>query len=82
MSLDRRQMETLRTVTRVAVQVAAVLLILLVVFGPPGQLGTILGLAGAGLTVALKDFIVGFLGWFVLMEKTASALATGWKSTG
>jgi len=24
-------------------------------------------LAGAGLTVALKDFIVGFFGWFVLM---------------
>ena len=45
------------------------LLILLVVFGPPSQLGTFLGLAGAGLTVALKDFIVGFLGWFVLMGR-------------
>jgi len=32
-------------------------------------LGTFLGLAGAGLTVALKDFIVGFIGWFVLMGK-------------
>jgi small-conductance mechanosensitive channel len=40
-----------------------------VIFGPPTQLGTILGLAGAGLTVALKDFIIGFLGWFVLMGK-------------
>jgi small-conductance mechanosensitive channel len=30
---------------------------------------TILGLAGAGLTVALKDFIVAFFGWFVLMGK-------------
>ena len=74
MSLDRRQVETLRTVTRVAVQVAAVLFILLVIFGPPGQLGTILGLAGAGLTVALKDFIVGFLGWFVLMGKNGIRL--------
>jgi small-conductance mechanosensitive channel len=73
-SLDRRQVETMRTVTRVAVQVCAVLFILLVIFGPPSQLGTILGLAGAGLTVALKDFIVGFLGWFVLMGKNGIRL--------
>jgi len=45
-----------------------------VIFGPPGQLGTVLGLAGAGLTVALKDFIVGFLGWFVLMGKNGIRL--------
>jgi small-conductance mechanosensitive channel len=69
MSMDRRQVETLRTFTRVALQIVAVLLILLVIFGPPRQLGTFLGLAGAGLTVALKDFIVGFFGWFVLMGK-------------
>ena len=68
-SLDRRQVLTLRTVARVALQVLAVLMILLVVAGPPGQLGTFLGLAGAGLTVALKDFIIGFIGWFVLMGK-------------
>ena len=37
--------------------------------GLPGQFGTMLGLAGAGLTVALKDFIVAFIGWFVLMGK-------------
>ena len=74
MSMDRRRVETLRTVTRVAVQIVAVLLILLVIFGPPTQLGTILGLAGAGLTVALKDFIVGFLGWFVLMGKNGIRL--------
>jgi small-conductance mechanosensitive channel len=47
---------------------------LLVIFGPPSQLGTFLGLAGAGLTVALKDFIVGFLGWFVLMGKNGIRL--------
>jgi small-conductance mechanosensitive channel len=73
-SMDRRQLETLRTVTRVTVQILAVLLILLVILGPPTQLGTILGLAGAGLTVALKDFIVGFLGWFVLMGKNGIRL--------
>ena len=74
MSMDRRQVETLRTVTRVTVQIVAVLFILLVIFGPPTQLGTFLGLAGAGLTVALKDFIVGFLGWFVLMGKNGIRL--------
>ena len=74
LSLDRRQVETLRTVTRVTLQVIAVLLILLVIFGPPQQLGTFLGLAGAGLTVALKDFIVGFIGWFVLMGKNGIRL--------
>jgi small-conductance mechanosensitive channel len=47
--------------------VVGVALILVVIFGPPSQLATVLALAGAGLTVALKDFIVGFFGWFVLM---------------
>ena len=74
LKLDRRQLATLRAVTRVTLQVVAVLFILLVIFGPPNQLGTILGLAGAGLTVALKDFIVGFLGWFVLMGKNGIRL--------
>jgi small-conductance mechanosensitive channel len=73
-SLDRRQVETLRTVTRVGVQVFAVLFILLVIFGPPSQIGTFLGLATAGLTVALKDFIVGFIGWLVLMGKNGIRL--------
>src|SRR5579871_510678 len=72
--LDRRQVETLRGVTRVSLQVLGVLLILLVIFGPPPNLGTFLGLAGAGLTVALKDFIVGFIGWFVLMGKNGIRL--------
>jgi small-conductance mechanosensitive channel len=72
--MDRRQLQSLRTVTRVGLQIVALLLILLVIMGPPGQLGTFLGLAGAGLTVALKDFIVGFIGWFVLMGKNGIRL--------
>lgn len=67
--LERRQMQTLQATVRVSLQVVAALLILLIILGPPNQLGTFLGLAGAGLTVALKDFIIGFLGWFVLMGK-------------
>jgi len=69
MSMDRRQVETLRTAAGVTLQIVGVISVGLVVFGPPTQLGTILGLAGAGLTIALKDFIVGFFGWFVLMGK-------------
>ena len=74
MSMDRRQVETLRTATGVTLQIVGVLLVLLVILGPPTQLGTFLGLAGAGLTVALKDFIIGFFGWFVLMGKNGIRL--------
>ncbi len=72
--MDRRQVQSLRTVARVGLQILALFMILLVLFGPPGQLGTFLGLAGAGLTVALKDFIVGFIGWFALMGKNGIRL--------
>jgi small-conductance mechanosensitive channel len=68
-SIDRRQYGTLRSVIGVGLQVVAILVILFMLIGVPGQLGTMLGLAGAGLTVALKDFIVAFIGWFVLMGK-------------
>lgn len=74
MSMERRQVATLRSTTRVTLQIIAVLLVLLVVFGPPTQLGTVLGLAGAGLTIALQDFIIAFLGWFVLMGKSGMRL--------
>ena len=72
--LDRRQADTLHAVIRTGVQIVALSLILLVIFGPPSQLGTFLGLAGAGLTVALKDFIVSFVGWFVLMGRNGIRL--------
>jgi small-conductance mechanosensitive channel len=66
---DRRRLRTLRVVVRFVVQAVGVLLILFVLFGMPNQMPTILGLAGAGLTVALKDFIVAFFGWFALMGR-------------
>ena len=72
--LDPRQTETLHAVISTGLQIIALGLILLVIFGPPNQLGTILGLAGAGLTVALKDFIVSFIGWFVLMGRNGIRL--------
>jgi small-conductance mechanosensitive channel len=69
LSADKRRLVTLRAVVWFAVQAVGVLLIAFVIFGMPSQTPTVLGLAGAGLTVALKDFIVGFVGWFVLMGR-------------
>lgn len=63
------RVQAIHMVVQVSLEVVAVVLIALVVFGPPDNLGTILGLAGAGLTVALKDFILGFFGWFVLVGR-------------
>lgn len=67
--MDRRRLQTAWMALRVSMQMLGVVLVLLVIFGVPDNLGTFLGLAGAGLTVALKDFIIGFLGWFVLMGR-------------
>jgi small-conductance mechanosensitive channel len=74
MKLDRRQVETLRSVARVSLQILSIAVILLVLIGMPTQLGTMLGIVGAGLTVALKDFIVAFIGWLVLMGKNGMRL--------
>ena len=59
----------LRNVARFVVNLLAALVVLFMSFGVPSQTSTILGLAGAGLTVALKDFIVAFFGWFILMGR-------------
>jgi len=66
---DKKPLLTLRGVFRFALQTVGVLLVAVIILGLPNQTPTILGLAGAGLTVALKDFIVGFFGWFVLMGR-------------
>jgi small-conductance mechanosensitive channel len=69
MSRDIRQKRTMRTILNLATQVVGLLLILLVIFGTPRQMPTILGLATAGLTVVFQDFILAFCGWFVLMGR-------------
>lgn len=74
MSIERRRVATLRSATRVTLQIGGLLVVLLIIFGLPTELGTFLGLAGAGLTVALKDFIISFIGWFVLMGKNGIRL--------
>jgi small-conductance mechanosensitive channel len=68
-ALERHHLHALRTVTLFAVQAVGIVLILLVILGMPSNLATVVALAGAGVTVAMKDFIVGFFGWFILMGK-------------
>jgi len=72
--LDRRQVETLRSLSRVSLRVVAALVIVLIVLGVPSQFATTIGIVGAGLTVALKDFIVAFFGWLVLMGRNGIRL--------
>jgi small-conductance mechanosensitive channel len=68
-SHDLRQRQMLRMVLNLGTQLIGLLLALLVIFGTPKQLPTILGLATAGLTVVFQDFILAFCGWFVLMRR-------------
>jgi small-conductance mechanosensitive channel len=67
--LDNRRSQTLRSILELSIQVVGLVLILLVIFGTPRETPTILGLATAALTIALQDFIIAFLGWFVLIGK-------------
>jgi len=69
MKAENKRVDTLRSVVKFAAQAVGVLVILFVILGMPTQTTTVLGLAGAGLTVAMKDFIVAFFGWFILMGR-------------
>jgi small-conductance mechanosensitive channel len=68
-NMDRRRLHTLRTIAILGIQVVTLALVLLVIFGAPTQVPTILGLGAAGLTVVFQDFILAFFGWFILMGK-------------
>ncbi|MDQ2944661.1 MAG: mechanosensitive ion channel family protein [Acidobacteriota bacterium] len=68
-AVDHRRIHTLSGILKFGIRFIGLVLILLVIFGTPNQMPTILGLATAGLTVALQDFIIAFFGWFVLMGK-------------
>ncbi|QNI36483.1 mechanosensitive ion channel family protein [Edaphobacter albus] len=69
LKIDRRTSLTLHTIANLAIQIITILLVILVIFGVPSQMPTIIGLVTAGLTVVFQDFILAFFGWFVLMGK-------------
>jgi len=66
---DKRQAHTLRTILTLGLEVVGLIGVMLIVWGVPEQMPTILGLATAGLTVVFQDFILAFFGWFVLMGR-------------
>lgn len=69
MNAENKRIDTLRAIAKLAAEIAGAIVIALIVFGMPSQTTTILGLAGAGLTVASKDVIMAFFGWFLLMGR-------------
>ncbi len=69
MAAENKRVETLRAVVKFGAQAVGAIAIIFIVLGMPTQTTTVLGLAGAGLTVAMKDFIVAFFGWFILMGR-------------
>ena len=69
LALERRDLHAMGTVILLAIQAMGLVLILLVIFSTPNNFGTVIALAGAGFTVALNDFILGFIGWFFLIGR-------------
>ena len=69
LALERKQKSTLQAIIRIFVRLVTAVVILMLIFGKPSQLSTVLGLAGAGLAIALQGIILSFLGWFVLMGR-------------
>ena len=66
---ENKRIDTLRAMAKVVAEIVGVVVIAFIIFGMPSQTTEILGLAGAGLTVASKDVIMGFFGWFLLMGR-------------
>ena len=66
---EPRQAHTLQTILTLGVEVVGLIAVMLVVWGVPEQMPTIVGLTTAGLTVVFQDFILAFFGWFVLMGR-------------
>jgi len=69
MTAENKRIDTLRAMAKVAAEILGLLVIVFIVVGMPSQTTTVLGLAGAGLTVASKDVIMAFFGWFLLMGR-------------
>ncbi len=73
-SAERVSAGASNSVAKVIIRVVVVLVVGFLIVGMPAQATTVFGLAGAGLTVALKDFIVAFFGWFILMGRNGIRL--------
>lgn len=67
---ERKRATTLRHVLRLSIEITAALVGLIIFFGQPTQLFTVIGLASAGLAVAFQDAILSVAGWFVLVGRS------------
>jgi small-conductance mechanosensitive channel len=61
-----RERQTLRMLLNRATEAIGLLLVLVVIFGPPRQIATILVVATAGLILVCRDFILALCGCLVL----------------
>jgi small-conductance mechanosensitive channel len=66
MSRDGHERQTLRTLLNRTTEAIGLLLVLIVIFGPPRHMATILGVATAGLILLFRDFILALCGCLVL----------------
>ncbi len=66
MSRDGRERQTPHILLNRATEAIGLLLVLVVIFGPPRQMATILGVAVAGLILVFQDFILALCGSLVL----------------
>lgn len=71
---EEKRISTLRRLIRAGVILIGVIGTLMIAFGQPQQLVTILGLAGVGLTVAFEDALLSIAGWFLLMGRNGIAM--------
>nr|WP_320132042.1 mechanosensitive ion channel domain-containing protein [uncultured Holophaga sp.] len=69
LSREKLRAATLQSFLKLVILVIGLVAILLTVTGIPKQLATFLGIIGAALTLALRNFIVAFFGWFVLVGR-------------
>ncbi len=66
---ENKRIDMMRSVAKVAAELFGAIVIAFIVLGAPSDTTTVLGLAGAALTIASKDVIMAFFGWFLLMGR-------------
>jgi hypothetical protein len=80
LTMDRRRMHTLRNGRPSDAPDVGILLILLVIFGPPSNLGTFLGLVGAGSPSRFRTSLLRSSAGSSSWAPTASVRAILWRS--
>lgn len=64
------RLDNVRLLVLVILQVLVAIRLFTILFGTPSDISTLLGLVTAGITIVLRDFIMSFVGWFLLMGRS------------